>query len=86
MIHIKQACPAETKGVATARPQSNGAEPEGFISESKLRERLPYSRRTIYNLRIAGKLPYLCIPGTRKTWYHWPTVEAALLRLQRNGE
>jgi predicted DNA-binding transcriptional regulator AlpA len=55
----------------------------GFIDEKQLLARLPVSRRTCYAWVQSGKLP-CCKIGRRKL-YHWPSVEAALLRMQRGG-
>ena len=55
-----------------------------FIDESELLRRLPISRRTAANWRVAGKLPFVRLAG-RRLLYHWPTVSAALLRAQRNA-
>jgi hypothetical protein len=59
------------------------ATPEGFISEAQLLKKIPISRRTCFSWVQTGKLPVVKI-GRRKI-YHYPSVEAALLRLQRNG-
>jgi hypothetical protein len=40
-------------------------------------------RRTIFSWAESGKVPYVKI-GRRKI-FHWPSVEAALLRQQRGG-
>lgn len=57
-------------------------ESKPFLDESDLLARLPVCRRTVHNWIKAGKLPVVKI-GRRKL-FHWPTVEAALLRQQRN--
>jgi predicted DNA-binding transcriptional regulator AlpA len=54
-----------------------------FITEMQLLEKLQVSRRTIFSWRMAGKIPTVKIG--RRTLYHWPSVEAALLRCQRGG-
>ena len=56
----------------------------GFIGQKQLLARLPISRRTLYNWRRAGKIPSVRIGG-RRILFHWPSVEAALLRHQRGG-
>jgi len=56
----------------------------GFISEVELLKRIPISRRTAFNWIKAGKLP--CVKINRRKLFHWPSVEAALLRLQRGAE
>jgi hypothetical protein len=58
-------------------------EPAVFINERILLTRVPVSRRTVYNWVEAGKLP--CVKVNRRKLYHWPSVEAALLRMQRGG-
>ena len=50
-----------------------------FINEKTLLQRLPISRRTAAN----GTLPFVRLGG--RNLYHWPSVEAALLRQQRGG-
>ena len=57
----------------------------GFIDEKQLLARLPISRRTLFNWRFSGNIPYVNVGG-RRVLYHWPSVEAALLRRQRGGE
>jgi hypothetical protein len=61
----------------------NGVRGEpNFINEKQLLAKLPISRRTLFNWRTSGKIPYVR-PGGRRILFHWPSVEAALLRLQR---
>jgi hypothetical protein len=55
-----------------------------FLPEPELLRRVPASRRTLFNWRTAGKIPYLKLG--RRVMYHWPSVEAALLRQQRGCE
>ena len=54
-----------------------------FIDEKELLRRLPVCRRTAFAWRKNGKLPSVRIG--RRNLFHWPSVEAALLRLQRGG-
>jgi predicted site-specific integrase-resolvase len=54
----------------------------GFIGENELLKRLPVSRRTLFTWRKAGKIPFVHLGG-RKLLFHWRSVEAALLRHQR---
>jgi predicted DNA-binding transcriptional regulator AlpA len=53
-----------------------------FINEKELLVKLPISRRTLFNWRTAGKIPCVRLGG-RRILFHWPSVEAALLRYQR---
>jgi len=52
-----------------------------FIDEKQLLARLPISRRTLFNWRTTGKIPCVRLGG-RRILFHWPSVEAALLRHQ----
>jgi hypothetical protein len=60
------------------------AEPAGFINEQAILGRVPVCRRTLKAWRDAGKIPFAKIG--KRVLYHWPSVEAALLRSQRNAE
>jgi predicted DNA-binding transcriptional regulator AlpA len=57
----------------------------GFIDEKQLLARLPVSRRTLFNWRTTGKIPSVRLGG-RRILFHWPSVEAALLRHQCGAE
>ena len=56
---------------------------ESFLDEKQILTRLPVSRRTLFNWRASGKIPFVRLG--RRNLFHWPSVEAALLRLQRGG-
>ena len=56
-----------------------------FIDEKQLLTRLPVSRRTLWQWREDGKIPCVRLPGGRRVLFHWPSVEAALLRRQNGG-
>jgi len=66
-------------GAAGAGDQT---EPAGFVNEQTLLGRIPVCRRTLKNWRDAGKIPFVKISA--RVLYHLPSVEAALLRQQRN--
>ena len=55
-----------------------------FLDEKQILARLPVSRRTLFNWRTTGKIPYVRLGG-RRVLFHWPSVEAALLRMQKGG-
>jgi hypothetical protein len=55
----------------------------GFLNQKQLLARLPISRRTLFNWRVTGKIPHVKIG--RRILFHWPSCEAALLRLQHGG-
>jgi len=63
----------------------NPAKPgeSNFISEMQLLEKLTVCRRTLFLWRKSGKIPSVKIG--RRVLFHWPSVEAALLRCQRGG-
>jgi len=71
-----------SKKIAQSAPPPDG----GFQSESQLLPRLGVSRRTLKNWRDRGLIPFCRLPGSRLVKYHWPSVEAALLRAQKNTE
>jgi excisionase family DNA binding protein len=69
--------------LAQNRPRLESASDlKAFINEKELLQRIPVCRRTIYNWIRNGKLP--CVKIGRRKLFHWPTVEATLLRLQKN--
>jgi len=55
-----------------------------FIDEAECLRRVPVSRRTMFEWRRAGKIPTVKIG--RRCLFHWPSVTAALLRMQRGGD
>ena len=58
--------------------------PPGFLDEKQLlSDKLPISRRTLFNWERQGKIPVIKI--NRRKLYHWASIEAALLRQQRGG-
>jgi hypothetical protein len=69
------------------KSEHNAAQPitAGFIDEKELLTRLPVSRRTLWQWRATGKIPCVRVPGGRRVLFHWPSVEAALLRKQKGG-
>jgi predicted DNA-binding transcriptional regulator AlpA len=71
-------------GIHAAQNQTPAGE-GGFIDEKQLLARLPVSRRTLFNWRKTGKIPCVRLGG-RRILFHWPSVEAALLRHQRGGQ
>jgi predicted site-specific integrase-resolvase len=62
-------------------PPHNG----GFLSETQILPLLQVSRRTLKNWRDKGSIPFCRMPGSRLVKYHWPSVEAALLRNQKGA-
>ncbi len=68
----------------SSEPKQTPSSAEGFIDERQLLAKLPISRRTLFNWRASGKIPCVRLGG-RRILFHWPSVEAALLRYQRGG-
>jgi hypothetical protein len=71
-------------GIRAEQNQTPAVE-TGFINQKQLLARLPISRRTLFNWRTTGKIPCVRLGGSR-ILFHWPSVEAALLRHQRGGQ
>jgi hypothetical protein len=67
-------------GIRAEQNQTSAGE-AGFIDQKQLLARLPISRRTLFNWRTTGKIPCVRLGG-RRILFHWPSVEAALLRYQ----
>jgi predicted DNA-binding transcriptional regulator AlpA len=65
----------------SSEPKQTPSSVEGFIDEKQLLAKLPISRRTLFNWRASGKIPCVRLGG-RRILFHWPSVEAALLRHQ----
>jgi len=62
----------------------SGAQDE-IVDSEEFRRRVPVSRRTEFDWREKGLLPFIRPPDGRRVLYHWPTVLGALLRMQRGG-
>lgn len=58
---------------------------ETFLGFEKLLPRLPVGERSVREWTRQGIIPSIRLPGSRRVLYHWPSVEAALLRQQRGG-
>jgi hypothetical protein len=56
---------------------------KAFLDEKQILARIPISRRTLFNWRASGKIPFVRLG--RRNLFHWPSVEQALLRQQRGG-
>jgi len=71
------ALPGDTLPTAATQPDRD------IISEKELRVRLPVSRRTIGTWRRKRIIPAITVGG--RVLYHWPSVQAAMLRRQVGG-
>lgn len=63
--------------------QQAPATPSTFIDTKQLLRQVPFCRRTLKELRDQGLIPWIKAGG--RVLFHWPSVEAALLRIQRGG-
>jgi hypothetical protein len=79
-----QAGPASMGAVVTL-PSSPASDGGLFIDSAEFRRRVPVSRRTEFDWRDKGLLPFIRPPDGRRILYHWPTVLAALRRMQQGG-
>ena len=66
-------------------PVNRNGGPATFLSLEELLPRLPVCERSAREWTRRGLLPSIKLPGSRRVLYHWPSVERALLRLQRGG-
>jgi excisionase family DNA binding protein len=75
--------PQQKSETTAPEPEYGAAKPEasGFIDEKQLLALLPVSRRTLFNWRASGKIPFVRLGG-RRVLFHWPSVERTLLRNQ----
>jgi len=91
--------PADKSGTVTAPAPNNGAkdnEPDldrplpvildTFLDFDQLLPRLRVCERSAREWTRQGLIPSIRLPGSRRVLYHWPSVERALLRLQRGGD
>jgi|ERR1017187_4091387 hypothetical protein len=91
---IQKALASQTDSLADNHPQTplpreyekrfeSDKELKTFLDEKELLKQISVCRRTLYNLRASGKIPSIRLG--RRNFYHFPSVTAALLRLQRGG-
>jgi len=59
--------------------------PDALLDLTGLKGRVPLSERTLRVGIKDGLIPVIRLPGSRRLLFHWPSVEKALLRFQRNG-
>ena len=59
------------------------AAPKEFLTTEELLAKLPVCRKTLFSYCAKGKLPSVKLG--RRVLFHWPSVQAALLRQQRGG-
>jgi excisionase family DNA binding protein len=79
------AAPLTTRSLEAAqlsRLTGSRPEPEGLLTSPEVLKRLQISRRTLCAYVAKGLLPSIKIGKLRR--FHWPSVEGALLRMQRS--
>ncbi len=64
---------------ATEQPPA----PKEFLTTEELLLKLPVCRKTLFSYCAKGKLPSVKLG--RRVLFHWPSVQAALIRQQRGG-
>jgi predicted DNA-binding transcriptional regulator AlpA len=84
MVTAKTKYNPENTHCMGSEPNQTPSSEAGFIDQKQLLARLPISRRTLFNWRTSGTIPCVRLGG-RRILFHWPSVEAALLRYQRGG-
>lgn len=57
-----------------------------FIDFTELAKRVPLCERSLREAVRRGKIPSIKLPGARRVMFHWDSVQAALLRMQRGAE
>src|ERR1035437_8745817 len=61
------------------------AERKAFLTEAQLLEKIPVCRRTINEWRRRNWIPFIRSPGTRRVFYDFDLVHAALLRMSNSN-
>jgi predicted DNA-binding transcriptional regulator AlpA len=72
-----------TSTLAAAGASTTHDPAQRLLTTPELLTRLPISRRTLATHVARGLLP--CVRIGRRVLWHWPSVEAALLRRQREA-
>ena len=78
--------PAENTGAATALPPEQSTLPTSFINFAELSRHVPLCERSLREAIRRGRIPSIRLPGARRVMFHWDSVQAALLRMQRGAE
>ena len=71
---------------APGMPPNQSAPSEIFIEFRELRRRIPLCERSLREAVRCGRIPSIRLPGARRVLFHWNSVQAALLRLQRGAQ
>ena len=66
-------------------PENEPVAQETFIGFQELCRRVPLCGRSLREHVRYGRIPSIRLPGSRRFVFHWGSVQAALLRLQRGG-
>ena len=78
--------PAENMGAASALPPNQRASPPKFIDFAELSRHVPLCERSLREAIRRGRIPSIVLPSGRRRIFHWDSVQAALLRMQRGAE
>jgi hypothetical protein len=69
---------------AAADPSQQNDTENNFKTVNQVLARLPISRRTLWELRKKGVIPWISLGG--RVLFDWESVRAALIRQQRGAE
>jgi len=86
MKSIGQTVTADNTGAATALPPNQNVLPRKFIDFPELARHVPLCERSLREAIRRGRIPSIRLPGARRVMFHWDSVQAALLRMQRGAE
>jgi len=75
--------PAENAAPIPALPANQSALQPQFINFAELSRHVPLCERSLREAIRRGQIPSIRLPGGRRVVFHWDSVQAALLRMQR---
>jgi hypothetical protein len=79
--------PTDNANAATVLPPKERAQQfNGFIDFATLHPLIPVCEKTLRDAIRKGLIPSIMLPGGRRRLFHWETVQAALLRMNRGLE
>ena len=76
----------DSMGVVKAVPRTEPTATNPFIDFQELHHRIPLCERGLRDAIRKGRIPSIRLPGGRRVVFHWESVQAALLRMQRGAE
>lgn len=70
-------------GATESEPATVSTQSQTFVNEAAILGMIPVCRRTLKSMRDRGEIPFIRIGG--RILFHPPSVQTALLRMQRGG-